>query len=330
MHWEPCETDPIRGVATFDGITITTDSIEDPRWDRVMPIFEEEQVFMCRQMRPLLKERLGALALDVGTGSGVFAIWAAKHGCRVIAIDITKRSLKIARKNAHGNGVTVFNSRDDLMQAQEPGIYFLLQRVEDFAEEEENHTKFDFVFLNPPHNPTCPGVLAAAHAEAGEDGQEAFKVQVKLVPKLLKEGGCCIGFQMSLARNGEIEALAEIAQAFKRKCHIQFMRVLNDKPADFPVKTFLQEQYAGYLNNNRRPSRQEVQDYIQRVAKENLDFALIYYQVRKEATPIQDGKPEPLENVARPPHRSWKDRIWLHKAIVENISSPTHAVSKPL
>src|SRR5258706_14993890 len=92
--WQECFVDAERGVAFFDGITIEADSINDPRQDRVFPIFKKEQVFMCRQMLPLFENwkptgrRSGPpLALDVGTGSGVLAIFAAKHGCKVYALD---------------------------------------------------------------------------------------------------------------------------------------------------------------------------------------------------------------------------------------------------
>ena len=48
--WKPCYTDPVRGVAFFDGITIEADSILDAAGDKVLPVLEEEQVFTCRQM----------------------------------------------------------------------------------------------------------------------------------------------------------------------------------------------------------------------------------------------------------------------------------------
>ena len=44
-------------------------------------------------------------ALDVGTGSGIQAIWAARHCERVVAVDINPRALNLAAFNAHLNGV---------------------------------------------------------------------------------------------------------------------------------------------------------------------------------------------------------------------------------
>ena len=43
--------------------------------------------------------------LDVGTGSGVQALWAARHSERVVAVDINRRALNIAAFNAQLNGV---------------------------------------------------------------------------------------------------------------------------------------------------------------------------------------------------------------------------------
>lgn len=44
-------------------------------------------------------------ALDVGTGSGVQALWAARHCERVVAVDINPRALNLAAFNARLNGV---------------------------------------------------------------------------------------------------------------------------------------------------------------------------------------------------------------------------------
>lgn len=44
-------------------------------------------------------------ALDVGTGSGIQALWAARHCDRVVAVDINPRALNLAAFNAFLNGV---------------------------------------------------------------------------------------------------------------------------------------------------------------------------------------------------------------------------------
>jgi protein-L-isoaspartate O-methyltransferase len=44
-------------------------------------------------------------ALDVGTGSGIQALWAARHCERVVAVDVNPRALNLAAFNARLNGV---------------------------------------------------------------------------------------------------------------------------------------------------------------------------------------------------------------------------------
>lgn len=43
--------------------------------------------------------------LDVGTGSGVQALWAARHCDRVVAVDVNPRALNLAEFNARLNGI---------------------------------------------------------------------------------------------------------------------------------------------------------------------------------------------------------------------------------
>jgi methylase of polypeptide subunit release factors len=52
------------------------------------------------------------MALDVGTGSGVQAIWAARHCERVVAVDVNRRALNIAAFNARLNGIENIELRE--------------------------------------------------------------------------------------------------------------------------------------------------------------------------------------------------------------------------
>jgi len=65
---------------------------------------------------------------DVGTGSGIIAICAAKHlaGCRVTAIDISPAALEVARGNAaeHGVAERIEFLQSDLLTAVPAGRQF--------------------------------------------------------------------------------------------------------------------------------------------------------------------------------------------------------------
>jgi protein-L-isoaspartate O-methyltransferase len=53
----------------------------------------------------LTVRRRARAALDIGTGSGVQALWAARHSDRVVAVDVNPRALNLAAFNARLNGV---------------------------------------------------------------------------------------------------------------------------------------------------------------------------------------------------------------------------------
>lgn len=190
-HWKTCLADPRRDVAFFDiphcedGITIEADRVTNPRWDRVLPVMAEEQVFMCRMMAPLLNERKGARVLDVGTGSGIFAICAARLGSAVVAIDINPRAIDFAYSNSRKNKVPTV---DD---SPKPGqIQFLAcdyRKLDSKLPPED--LKFDIVLLNPPFNPTCPSFNPALHAKAGRLGQDCFNWRFQLSARNLKRTG---------------------------------------------------------------------------------------------------------------------------------------------
>lgn len=311
----------IGNTAVFNGFRIDADSITNPRWDRVLPVFEEAQTFMCHQMDKLLQSLpRNSLALDVGTGSGVFALWAAKRGHRVLGIDINPRALYMARQNALNNGVCVYDSIDEL---KEGGICLLLKKFdESFGANQTFVGRFDCCFLNPPYNPTCPGVKPALHAEAGEDGQRCFREQIAIAPSVLTTQGWCIGIQMTVTSGIGIDALEYIKKSFSKNCSIQYTHILGQPY--FDTKEFLQGQYESYLREAKSsgPTSEDVRSYIESVSRENPQFAFIYYEVQKGVThPSQVPSKLPRVFV---PKRGWHDRIKLHKQIVDHATPVNH------
>lgn len=341
-NWEPCYTDPIRGVTFFGGdtvkgIAVEADPITDPRWDRVLPILEEEQIFMCRQMDNLLVP--GKLVLDVGTGSGVFAVYAAKKGCKVVAIDISPRALRVAHQNAEKNKVSsqVTSELEPVLgntykQMTDGTIRFELADFNTLADALENKSRFDVIFLAPPYNPTCPGVSPALHAEAGENGQEIFNWQIEKVCQLLRLGGVCIGNQMSVSEAGSpIQAIEKITCAFPEGCSVRFTHILKDN-AFFPTTTFLNSQYRNFLavldESQLQPRDENDQErwdiahtvarYIEGVAAKHQHLSLVYYEVQR----TNDGRMDVQEfQTEAKPDKDWQDRIWLHRSIVDHTST---------
>jgi methylase of polypeptide subunit release factors len=68
----------------------------------------------------------GKHVADVGTGSGILALAAAREGATVVALDINPKAVNAATDNARANGLgdRVTAVRSDLMSALAPGFLF--------------------------------------------------------------------------------------------------------------------------------------------------------------------------------------------------------------
>jgi release factor glutamine methyltransferase len=121
---------------------------------------------------------------DVGTGSGIIAICAAKHltNCQVTAIDISPAALDVARLNATEHGVA------DRVELLESDLFAAIPP----------DRSFDFVVSNPPYVSIAemqtlapdvrkfepPGALVA-----GETGTEVIAALIPQAAERLSSGG---------------------------------------------------------------------------------------------------------------------------------------------
>ena len=103
----------------------------------------------------------GAKVLDVGTGSGVLALFAAQQGATVTAIDINPLAVDTARANAAANGLSLQVVHSDLMEALPAAT-------------------FELVLINPPYYPR----LAANDAEYAFFAGEQLEYFDKLFQQL--------------------------------------------------------------------------------------------------------------------------------------------------
>ncbi len=110
---------------------------------------------------------------DIGTGSGVLAICAAKHlpDCRVVAVDISPQALDVARQNAQQHGVA------DRIEFVEGDLFGSIPATE----------PFDFVVSNPPYVAESELDLLAAETRTHEPrlalvaGPNGTEVLAKLI-----------------------------------------------------------------------------------------------------------------------------------------------------
>ena len=121
---------------------------------------------------------------DVGTGSGIIAVCAAKHlkGSRVTAIDVSPAALALARANAAEHGV-------------QPQIEFVQS---DLFAAVAPERRFDFVLSNPPYVSTAELESLGAEVRkfeprrallAGPRGTEVIEALIPQAAERLKPGG---------------------------------------------------------------------------------------------------------------------------------------------
>lgn len=75
----------------------------------------------------------GAEVLDMGTGSGVCAVAAARHAARVVAVDINPTAVRCARINA------LLNAVEDRIEVRHGDLFAAVK-----------DRRFDLVLFNPP------------------------------------------------------------------------------------------------------------------------------------------------------------------------------------
>jgi release factor glutamine methyltransferase len=121
---------------------------------------------------------------DVGTGSGIIAVCAAKHlpGCGVTAIDVSPAALQLAWANAADHGVQgqIELVESDLFAAVTPG------------------RAFDFIVSNPPYVSTAELKSLAGEVRefepqkalvAGPHGTEVIEALIPQAAERLSPGG---------------------------------------------------------------------------------------------------------------------------------------------
>jgi len=302
LIFEPCYCDQEQGVGFFDGIFIIADSMKNAQYDRIIPPHPEEQVFMCRQMTHRLKP--GSLVLDVGTGSGVYAIWAAKHQCKVIAIDIIARSIVLAKDNAKRNKIKIVEGIEKL---EEGSIYFF-QNDFNHSWKEKYVNFFDIVILSPGYTPSLIDSIVF-HAKSGEDGQQCFNNFIEIVPHILKEHGCCIGNQFTPAKSDGNYAISKIQETFNGNCQIFYTDIIEK---NVNTEKFYREIHKNFVNDP------DIETKIEEISNEYHEFSLIYYEAIKNylaKCSVQKLKTYQFKE------KEWEHRIWSHRMCIEYANS---------
>ncbi len=166
--------------------------------DVLIPRPETELVVMalvdfargCKGQRPVQ-------VCDVGTGSGVIAVCAAKHieQCQVTAVDVSRRALVIARFNAAAHGVAdqIRFLQSDLLAAigPEERFHFVVSNPPYVREDELPNLPRD-VRDHEPHEALVAGprgteVIEALVPQAARHQDSGGHLLLEINPRLCKE-----------------------------------------------------------------------------------------------------------------------------------------------
>lgn len=158
--------------------------------------------------------------LDIGTGSGCIAVSLAKHlpEAKVVATDISKESLEVAKQNAEKNGVA-------------DRIEFVASDIAPWLFFETQERKFDLIVSNPPYiDPLELDLLqteVSRHEprralDGGKDGMEIVEKILKEAPDFLKSPGRL----MLEVGEGQAEALKKKYPCETRKDYAGIERVI--------------------------------------------------------------------------------------------------------
>jgi release factor glutamine methyltransferase len=146
---------------------------------------------------------------DVGTGSGILAVCAAKYvgGARVTAIDVSPAALEVARRNAARHGVA---ERIEFVQSN-----LFANVLPDVC--------FDYIVSNPPYVTTAemaelPGDVREHEPhvalDAGEEGTTVIAPLIKQAAERLYPGGVLL-VEVSPMIAGRVEDLVRSQATFE-------------------------------------------------------------------------------------------------------------------
>lgn len=144
------------------------DTVYQPSDDSLMML----EVLVAVGAQSGTADRRPKTVLDMGTGSGILAIQAAKAGAKVTAVDINPRALKLARKNAKEAGVDIDFVLSDLF--------------------EKVKGTFDLIIFNPPYVKTGDSETVDMQSiawDGGKDGMRVINRFLKRAKEFLRPSG---------------------------------------------------------------------------------------------------------------------------------------------
>ncbi len=158
-----------------NSFAVMTDSFSYAGIDQILPL-QPEQLFVIDEFREDIL--CGGRALEIGLGSGVLSIAALRAGVdRVVGLDINPRAKVAAGFNAVMNGFA------DQLEIRCGSTESLFGPVA--------NEQFDYIFSNPPFEPTPDGFDYFVNSAAGIYGLSFIETILANASDYLNEHGHC-------------------------------------------------------------------------------------------------------------------------------------------
>lgn len=155
-------------IAVHDDVYLVSDFEQR----RAEPDYVSGASLAARMLAALTLRPPARLTLDLGTGSGIQGLLAARHSEHVVGVDINERALQCAALNARLNGIGNFEAR--------LGSWF----------EPVQEREFDLIVANPPYVVSPDRELAYRDSDLPRD--EVSLMVLRGAAERLAEGGFAV------------------------------------------------------------------------------------------------------------------------------------------
>ena len=176
------------------------------------PVLLRSGALMARALERL-PLKAGLSVLDLGTGSGVGAVFAARRGASVVAVDINPEAARCARINA------LLNHIDERVDVRVGDLFDPVAGL-----------RFDLILFNPPYYRGVP----RDNLDLAWRGQDVFERFAGGLERMLAPGGYAL---LTLSTDGDCNELqAELqAEGFRSEIVMQ-TDLINENVTTYAVR----------------------------------------------------------------------------------------------
>ena len=207
---------------------LETDNIKNyPNYFKLLAYSKFMKVYEPGEDSQLLKKYVKKYAkgicLDVGTGTGIQAMEAAKKADFVVATDVNPKALEHCNAHIKSNQILCLNS--DIFEFFEKKFIVVKGKMfKGFRDIEEEHNAFDTIIFNPPYLPKDARDRDIA-LDGGKKGYEVIEKFLKRAGKFLALKGIILLIFSSKTGKEKVDSLIK-NNKFKKeeleKIHIFF------------------------------------------------------------------------------------------------------------